>query len=82
MLMEKIKMDVKYFFMPKNTGLIKWAEKARKELILPGDTYIKKIRGEDIPFVVAWLTNQGEAAAGTTGDDLYDEARYREPKLM
>ena len=81
--METVKFKkLDYFFMPKNGGLVFWAKEAKKELILPSGVSFESLRGEDIPFAVAELTRQGKVAAGITGDDLYDEMRYREPEFF
>jgi len=78
--------------IPKNTGLRGYAWKVLKEAGLKlddakqvgknklklGDLTLVLKRGEDIPqLVMDYLTRNSEVVLGVTGDDLYDEFRFR-----
>jgi len=82
-MIEKIEIkELDYLLLPKNSGLLRWREQALQDLILPKGACILERRGEDVPRLVAEITEQGKSVIGITGDDLYDEARYRYPELM
>ena len=76
--MEIIKIqNAKYMFMPKNSGLKTYAEKALLNLNMNKGLEITERRGEDIPYLLAELGKSKVPALGITGDDLFDEARYK-----
>ncbi len=79
--------------VPKNNGLKGYAWKVMKESGLDlesakelekgklkaGDLTILFRRGEDIPQIVVDEFNRGNIIFGSTGDDLYDEYRFKNP---
>ncbi len=69
--------NLDYLLMPKNTGLQKYAQNARNFLRIPTSTQVLERRGEDIPLTIAELCAKNKLVVGITGDDLFDEARYR-----
>lgn len=80
--MEIIKIqNAKYIFMPKNSGLKNYAQKALLNLSLNKDVMISERRGEDIPYLIAELSKSKVPALGITGDDLFDEARYKNKEV-
>ena len=80
--------------VPKNNGLKGYAWKVMKEAGLNlakaqesgknrlkiGDLTILLRRGEDIPQIVVDEFERGNIILGLTGDDLYDEYRFRNPQ--
>ena len=82
-MLEQIKIgkENKYLFIPKNSGLQRYVEQSINEFILPDGIKILKRRGEDIPKLMDILyREEGVKSIGLTGDDLYDEYRYKNPK--
>ena len=79
--------------VPKNNGLKGYAWEVMKESGLDlesakelekgklkvGDLTVLLRRGEDIPQIVVDEFNNGNIILGLTGDDLYDEYRFRNP---
>jgi ATP phosphoribosyltransferase len=63
------------FIVPKNSGLeicYGYIEKYKSK-----DTKIVKVRGEDVPFFVENLINQGKKVIGITGEDLFNEFKLK-----
>jgi len=84
-MLEKIKLDkkVKYLFIPKNSGLKKYTEKALSDLEIDKEVIIVEKRGEDIPKLIDSFAKKEIITVGITGDDLFDEFRFgnKESKL-
>lgn len=86
--------NISTIVIPKNNGLKGYAWKVLKEAGLDlekaevvgknelkaGDLAILLRRGEDIPQIVVDEFEKGNLVLGLTGDDLYDEYRFRNPQ--
>src|SRR3989338_8127967 len=65
----------------KETGLdLDKSEEIDKNRLKVGGLAVLLRRGEDIPQIVVDEFNRGRIVLGVTGDDLYDEYRYRNPQ--
>ena len=65
----------------KEAGLdLEKAEKIGKDQLKAGDLTILLRRGEDVPQIVVDEFAKGNIVFGLTGDDLYDEYRFRNPE--
>jgi len=94
-VIESTREIITTLIVPKNSGLKGYAWKVLKEAGLNlddaeevaenklrvGDLNIILKRGEDIPqLVMDYATSLNQVVLGLTGDDLYDEFRFRVPQ--
>ena len=73
---KKLHKAVVFIVVPKNSGLKEYRQKALDILDIK-DIKTLEVRGEDVPFWVESLTNNGKRTIGLTGEDLYQEYQLK-----